>query len=64
MPPSTSPLGAKGGFVDGHEHHLAVVGQHHGVEAGVQGAHVVGHKLGKLVEACVKAVGIFRESGE
>jgi hypothetical protein len=49
-------LGAKRGLVDGQQHELIVVGQHHAVEAAVQRAHVLRHKLGKLVEACAPRV--------
>ena len=43
----------KGGLVDRHEDALAIVGEHHAIEPAVQGAHVLGYKLGKLVEPCV-----------
>jgi hypothetical protein len=45
-------LGAKCWFIDGQQHQLIVIRQHHAVETTVNSADVLSHKLGKLVEPC------------
>lgn len=47
-------LGAGGGLVDGQQHKLAVVREHHAVQPRVHRAHVLARELRKLVHACAR----------